>query len=73
MQNVVSFIYTEDKGIVEIINFNRDLGNRSVGFAPIFLSKMKGFRQWISRYQFLKARIVDDTAYRQKLNHVQNG
>lgn len=71
MQSVTAFVYTEDKGIVEIMHFSRDVENEnrldSVRFALILLSKMKGFRKWISRYQFLKARIVGDTVYGQKL------
>lgn len=77
MQSVVAFVYTEDKGIIEIVHFSRDAENQnrldSVGFAPILLSKMKGFRKWISRYPFSQARIVGDTAYGQNLHHMQIG
>lgn len=45
----------------------------SVGLKPFctnFLSKVKDFRKWINKYQFLKAGIVDGTAYEQKLDYM---
>lgn len=73
----VAFLYTEDKDIVGTMHFSMDNENQnrlnSVGFALILLSIMKDIRKLFFQYQFLKARIVVETVYGQKLDHRQIG